>query len=106
MRGLRGQGQDLCASSRDHEVFNCFSCPYLFMVRECTREVSVSPTRHGQGKDLCASSRTGSGKTAAFGLPLLERLLFRSRRVPTIRVLARPPPPLPGAVTGGLGRRF
>ena len=33
----------------------------------------------------------GSGKTAAFALPLLERLLYRSRRVPAIYVLVLTP---------------
>lgn len=44
-----------------------------------------------QGKDVCASSRTGSGKTAAFALPFLERLLFRARRVAATRVLVLTP---------------
>mmetsp|Transcript_5884 Transcript_5884/g.16788 ORF Transcript_5884/g.16788 Transcript_5884/m.16788 type:complete len:768 (-) Transcript_5884:94-2397(-) len=43
------------------------------------------------GRDICGSAQTGSGKTAAFALPLLERLLFRSRRVPAIYVLVLTP---------------
>jgi ATP-dependent RNA helicase DDX27 len=44
-----------------------------------------------QGKDICASSRTGSGKTAAFSLPFLERLLHRPKRVAATRVLILTP---------------
>ncbi|KAJ7567763.1 hypothetical protein O6H91_01G006000 [Diphasiastrum complanatum] len=43
------------------------------------------------GRDICGSAVTGSGKTAAFALPLLERLLFRPRRIPATRVLILTP---------------
>ncbi|KAI1965336.1 nucleolar DEAD-box protein required for synthesis of 60S ribosomal subunit [Ophidiomyces ophidiicola] len=38
------------------------------------------------GKDLVGGAVTGSGKTAAFIIPILERLLYRPRKVPTSRV--------------------
>ncbi|KAK1322146.1 DEAD-box ATP-dependent RNA helicase 28 [Acorus calamus] len=43
------------------------------------------------GRDICGSATTGSGKTAAFALPVLERLLFRPKRIPAIRVLVLTP---------------
>lgn len=43
------------------------------------------------GRDMCASAITGSGKTAAFALPTLERLLYRPKRTPAIRVLILAP---------------
>ncbi|KAL6070686.1 Nucleolar DEAD-box protein required for synthesis of 60S ribosomal subunit [Balamuthia mandrillaris] len=44
-----------------------------------------------QGKDICASATTGSGKTAAFVLPVLERLLHRDKRISATRVLILTP---------------
>ncbi|XP_078166668.1 DEA(D/H)-box RNA helicase family protein isoform X1 [Carex rostrata] len=43
------------------------------------------------GRDICGSAITGSGKTAAFSLPALERLLYRPKRMPAIRVLILTP---------------
>ncbi|XP_030484041.2 DEAD-box ATP-dependent RNA helicase 28 [Cannabis sativa] len=43
------------------------------------------------GRDICGSAITGSGKTAAFALPTLERLLYRPKRMPAIRVLILTP---------------
>ncbi|KAG0129593.1 P-loop containing nucleoside triphosphate hydrolase protein [Tuber indicum] len=39
------------------------------------------------GKDVVGGAVTGSGKTAAFIVPILERLLFRPKKVPISRVV-------------------
>ena len=44
-----------------------------------------------QGKDIVGSAVTGSGKTAAFMIPLLERLSYRSRAIAKTRVLVLTP---------------
>jgi len=44
-----------------------------------------------QGKDIVGSAVTGSGKTAAFMIPVLERLSYRSRSISRTRVLVLTP---------------
>ncbi len=39
------------------------------------------------GRDVCGCAATGTGKTAAYMLPILERLLFRSTTDSVTRVL-------------------
>lgn len=39
------------------------------------------------GKDVVGGAVTGSGKTAAFIVPILERLLYRPKKIPTCRVV-------------------
>lgn len=39
------------------------------------------------GKDIVGGAVTGSGKTAAFMIPIVERLLFRPKKVPMTRVV-------------------
>ncbi|KAI9144341.1 P-loop containing nucleoside triphosphate hydrolase protein [Paraphysoderma sedebokerense] len=39
------------------------------------------------GRDICGGAVTGSGKTAAFVIPILERLLYRPKQVAMTRVL-------------------
>lgn len=43
------------------------------------------------GKDICACAATGTGKTAAFALPILERLIYKPRQAPVTRVLVLVP---------------
>lgn len=43
------------------------------------------------GKDICGGAVTGSGKTAAFIIPVLERLIFRSKDAAKSRVLVLVP---------------
>ncbi|KAM9296226.1 putative ATP-dependent RNA helicase DDX27 [Gastrophryne carolinensis] len=43
------------------------------------------------GRDICACAATGTGKTAAFMLPVLERLIYKPRQAPITRVLVLVP---------------
>ncbi|RHZ72685.1 hypothetical protein Glove_241g5 [Diversispora epigaea] len=43
------------------------------------------------GKDICGGAITGSGKTVAFLVPIMERLLYRPKQTPTVRVLILAP---------------
>ncbi|KKF93871.1 ATP-dependent RNA helicase DRS1 [Ceratocystis fimbriata CBS 114723] len=43
------------------------------------------------GKDVVGGAVTGSGKTGAFIVPILERLLYRPKKVPTSRVVVLTP---------------
>ncbi|PFH63226.1 hypothetical protein XA68_16665 [Ophiocordyceps unilateralis] len=43
------------------------------------------------GKDVVGGAVTGSGKTGAFMIPILERLLYRPNKVPTTRVVVLTP---------------
>ncbi|KAG7478318.1 hypothetical protein MATL_G00079130 [Megalops atlanticus] len=43
------------------------------------------------GKDICACAATGTGKTAAFMLPVLERLIYKPRQAQVTRVLVLVP---------------
>ncbi|KAI0503117.1 P-loop containing nucleoside triphosphate hydrolase protein [Xylaria bambusicola] len=44
-----------------------------------------------EGRDLVGGAVTGSGKTAAFVVPILERLLYRPNKIPTSRVIILAP---------------
>ncbi|OTB07898.1 hypothetical protein M426DRAFT_52750 [Hypoxylon sp. CI-4A] len=44
-----------------------------------------------EGKDLVGGAVTGSGKTAAFVVPILERLLYRPNKIATSRVVILTP---------------
>jgi len=54
-------------------------------IQSCTIPIAL------QGKDIVGSAVTGSGKTAAFMIPVLERLSYRSRAIVKTRVLILTP---------------
>uniref|UniRef100_A0A0N5AAZ8 RNA helicase n=1 Tax=Syphacia muris TaxID=451379 RepID=A0A0N5AAZ8_9BILA len=44
-----------------------------------------------EGRDICACAATGTGKTAAFMVPILERLLYKPKKKSVTRVLVLVP---------------
>ncbi|CAN1801557.1 DEAD-box ATP-dependent RNA helicase 28 [Linum perenne] len=66
------------------------ACEVLGYTKPTPIQAACIPLALG-GRDICGSAITGSGKTAAFALPTLERLLFRPKRVQAIRVLILTP---------------
>ena len=44
-----------------------------------------------EGKDICGGAITGSGKTIAFLVPIIERLLYRPKQKAEVRVLILAP---------------
>ncbi|CAN0893446.1 DEAD-box ATP-dependent RNA helicase 28, partial [Linum grandiflorum] len=66
------------------------ACEVLGYTKPTPIQAACIPLALG-GRDICGSAITGSGKTAAFALPTLERLLFRPKRVHAIRVLILTP---------------
>ena len=78
-------GRDICGSA-------ITGVPYLFAVPvACARRCALSYSERGCLLLSNMLSRAGSGKTAAFGLPLLERLLYRNRRASAIYTLVMTP---------------
>lgn len=59
-----------------------------------------------RGSDICGSAVTGSGKTAAFLLPCLERLLHVPRRIAATRVLVLCPTRELAAQCDEMGRQL
>jgi hypothetical protein len=108
--GAAGQG----ASSSQHSWDELqLSRPLLRALKELgfasptPIQAATVPAALG-GRDVCGSAVTGSGKTAAFMLPVLERLIYRPRRVAATRVLVVTPTRELAiqihAMTGSLGR--
>ena len=64
--------------SKQHYQINIYQIIILFLVALL-------------GKDIVGSAQTGSGKTAAFMLPIIHKLLISDRRTPMIRCLVLTP---------------
>jgi len=69
------------------------------LVRACDQLGFISPTKIqaeaiplvSKGFDALICAQTGSGKTGAFALPLLHRLLYRNKRLQATRMLVLSP---------------
>ncbi|ERS97316.1 hypothetical protein HMPREF1624_06648 [Sporothrix schenckii ATCC 58251] len=91
-----GEDGNSLASVPTFESMRIFSRPILRAVaaagfrRPTKIQAKTMPFAVG-GKDVVGQAVTGSGKTAAFLLPILERLLYRPSKVPKTRVVILTP---------------
>ncbi len=91
-----GEDGNSFASVPSFESMRIFSRPILRAVaaagfqRPTKIQAKTMPFAVG-GKDVVGQAVTGSGKTAAFLLPILERLLYRPSKVPKTRVVILAP---------------
>ncbi|KAL1900658.1 nucleolar DEAD-box protein required for synthesis of 60S ribosomal subunit [Sporothrix stenoceras] len=91
-----GDDGNSLASVPTFESMRIFSRPILRAVaaagfhRPTKIQAKTMPFAVG-GKDVVGQAVTGSGKTAAFLLPILERLLYRPSKVPKTRVVILTP---------------
>ncbi|CAK7217952.1 nucleolar DEAD-box protein required for synthesis of 60S ribosomal subunit [Sporothrix curviconia] len=91
-----GEDGNSLKSVPNFEAMRIFSRPILRGIAAAgfTRPTKVQaktmPFAVG-GKDVVGQAVTGSGKTAAFLLPILERLLYRPSKVPKTRVVILTP---------------
>ncbi|OAA53810.1 ATP-dependent RNA helicase [Niveomyces insectorum RCEF 264] len=87
-----GAGKSALASVPSFQAMRLFSRPILRGISAAgfTRPTEIQAKTMPfavEGKDVVGQAVTGSGKTAAFLLPIFERLLYRPTNVPTTRVV-------------------
>ncbi|ODQ64956.1 DEAD-domain-containing protein, partial [Nadsonia fulvescens var. elongata DSM 6958] len=58
------------------------------------------------GKDIVAGAVTGSGKTAAYLIPIIERLLYRPKKIASTRVVVLTPTRELAIQVGDVGRKL
>ncbi|CCK71667.1 putative ATP-dependent RNA helicase KNAG_0H02520 [Huiozyma naganishii CBS 8797] len=86
------------AKKQTHETFNSLSLSrpvlkglaHLGYTKPSPIQSATIPVAL-QGKDVIAGAVTGSGKTAAFMIPIIERLLFKPSKVAMTRVIVLTP---------------